>query len=476
MTGLRPVPDDGEAPRGAPGQQHLPLGIGQLLCLVHHDMRERARQQVRLRGGRAVISERCPQVLPPEHGHHLHVRIIGGHQLVHDLVHELAFGRGAHAPAPPPFRGLGVTDAPPGCVQQRQVGEGPGTGVGSLQGVDVPFAQPRSASGQVAGHGPEVRDDVSGFQQRPHPVQGPGEPPAGGQPVTHCTRPAAGPAPVGVEGLGGIDTSAGTVVVPLSVVVVTLLVAVFELVRQDRDEGTENLIASLVVGRARVDDGECLLPVAERQDAVAPGGFDQCPARRCLFVDGHCRLDRPDHAHRGLQPFHPRVRFGQCLRTFGHKIRQRRRLDSLLPQAGQHIGDVVQVGPVRPDEEHSSAAVSQARIGVEQVGGAVQGDDRLARARSPVHDQHALGPGPDDRILVGVDRTEHVAHPIAAATGQTGDECRLVIQRCGVLESRRREGLIPVVDDLSVVPAVPAAAGQPPGIGVGGAEEWFGGR
>src|SRR3712207_6959271 len=44
------------------------------------------------------------------------------------------------------------------------------------------------------------------------------------------------------------------------------------------------------------------------------------------------------------------------------------------------------------------------RLGVEEVGGAVQGDDGLAGARSAVDDQCTPRPGADDRVLVGLDR------------------------------------------------------------------------
>ena len=48
VPGLGAVADDGEAARRAAEQQHLPLGVGQLLGLVHDDVRERAGEQVRV--------------------------------------------------------------------------------------------------------------------------------------------------------------------------------------------------------------------------------------------------------------------------------------------------------------------------------------------------------------------------------------------------------------------------------------------
>jgi hypothetical protein len=66
---------------------------------------------------------------------------------------------------------------------------------------------------------------------------------------------------------------------------------------------------------------------------------------------------------------------------------------------------------VRADEQHAAPAVAEARVGVEQVGGAVQRDDGLARARTAVDDERAAGSRADDRVLVGLDGAEHVAHP-----------------------------------------------------------------
>ncbi len=48
VPGLGPVADDGEAAGRAAQQQHLPLRVGQLLRLVHDDVRERAGEQVRV--------------------------------------------------------------------------------------------------------------------------------------------------------------------------------------------------------------------------------------------------------------------------------------------------------------------------------------------------------------------------------------------------------------------------------------------
>ena len=115
--------------------------------------------------------------------------------------------------------------------------------------------------------------------------------------------------------------------------------------------------------------------------------------------------------------------------ALGDEVAQGAGLHALLAEAGQHVGDVGQVGLVRADEEHAAPAVAEARVGVEQVGGAVQRDDGLAGARTAVDDEGAAGPRADDGVLVGLDGAEHVAHPGRPAAAQAGDERGLVVER-----------------------------------------------
>ena len=65
---------------------------------------------------------------------------------------------------------------------------------------------------------------------------------------------------------------------------------------------------------------------------------------------------------------------------------------ALLAEAGQDVGDVGQIGLVGADEQHATAAGPEAGVGVEEIRGAVQGDDGLARARAAVDDERALEP------------------------------------------------------------------------------------
>ena len=59
-----------------------------------------------------------------------------------------------------------------------------------------------------------------------------------------------------------------------------------------------------------------------------------------------------------------------------------------LAERRQHLVDVAQEDPVRPDEQHAGARDALA-VGVEQERGAVQGDRGLAGARAALHDEHA---------------------------------------------------------------------------------------
>ena len=154
-------------------QQHLPLGVGQLLRLVHDDVRERAGEQVRVAAGqRGLVDQGVPQVLPAQHRHHEQLGVVGGDQVVDHLVMLLALGGdGGLVPTPAPGR-LRVAEPLPGRVQQRQVGHRPGPGVRALQRPYVVGAEPGRAPAQVRRHRPQVADEVGRLEQRPRPVEG----------------------------------------------------------------------------------------------------------------------------------------------------------------------------------------------------------------------------------------------------------------------------------------------------------------
>ena len=97
------------------------------------------------------------------------------------------------------------------------------------------------------------------------------------------------------------------------------------------------------------------------------------------------------------------------------------------PSDGQHLVDVAQERAARADEQ-DARALEQAAVRVQQVRGAVQGDGRLAGARTALHDERAAQLGADDRVLLALDRRDDVAHPAGAARGQPGQQRTLAGQ------------------------------------------------
>ena len=96
-----------------------------------------------------------------------------------------------------------------------------------------------------------------------------------------------------------------------------------------------------------------------------------------------------------------RVGLDRCRGSLGNEVPQGAGRRALLAEAREDVGDVGQVGLVRTDELHAAPAVTEAGVGVQKVGGAVQGDDGLARTRAAVDDKSAAGSSADDGVLVG---------------------------------------------------------------------------
>ena len=92
-----------------------------------------------------------------------------------------------------------------------------------------------------------------------------------------------------------------------------------------------------------------------------------------------------------------------------------------LAERRQHLVDVAQEDPVRPDDEHAGAGDPLA-VGVDQERGPVQRDRRLAGARAALHHEHAGERRADHRVLVGLDRRDDVAHVAAARRVEAGEQ------------------------------------------------------
>lgn len=216
-------------------------------------------------------------------------------------------------------------------------------------------------------------------------------------------------------------------------------------------------------------------PVGGAQPDLGPGGRERQGLGGRLLVEPDGRLDRLHQPGGRLQPGHLRVRLRRSGGPLLHQVPQGAGPDALLPEAREDIGDVPQVGAGRADEQDPAAPVGEPGVGVQEVRGAVQGDDRLSRARPAVHHERAPGTRTDDGVLVGLDGAENVPHPLRPVAAEAGDERRLVVERGMPGDGVRVEHLVPVVADPATAPAVSAAAPQPHRVGVGGTEERLGG-
>jgi hypothetical protein len=129
---------------------------------------------------------------------------------------------------------------------------------------------------------------------------------------------------------------------------------------------------------------------------------------------------------------------------------------------------------VRADEQHAAPPLSQAGVGVQQVGGAVERHDGLAGAGAAVHDEGTPCVGADDGVLVGLDGAEDVAHLRGPVLAEAREEGRLVVEGRTARPAGRCEDLVPVVGDPTTRPAVAAPAGQSHGVGVRRGEQRLG--
>ena len=285
-----------------------------------------------------------------QHRHHLHVGVVARDQVVDDARHLLALGgRGGTLPTSTPRR-VRVAEPLPGRVQEREVGARPGLRLAALQQPHLVGIEPGRTSAQVRRHRPQVADEVGRVDQRPGPTEGVDQLVVLGERATYQVL-----GDVGVVGVALV------------------------LVDEDREQLLPDLVAALVVRGPGLERLERLGPVVRAEPDVGPRGRDLHALGRRLLVEPDRRLDRRHHVGGRLEPGHLGVGFVRRRGPFGQEVAQGAGLHTLLAEAGQYVGDVGQVGLVRTDEEHASAALAEARVGVEQVRRTVQRDDGLAR-------------------------------------------------------------------------------------------------
>ncbi len=95
--------------------------------------------------------------------------------------------------------------------------------------------------------------------------------------------------------------------------------------------------------------------------------------------------------------------------------------DGVLAEGGQDPFDVGGVRRGRAGDEHT-AALEPPTVAVEQVGGAVEGDDGLAGAGAPRDLGDAPGGGADRLVLMRLDGRDDVAHVRASAAAERRHE------------------------------------------------------
>ena len=114
----------------------------------------------------------------------------------------------------------------------------------------------------------------------------------------------------------------------------------------------------------------------------------------------------------GVEPDHPDV---------GHQIGEDGDLDSRLAERREDLLDVGEEHPVRAHDQHA-LALEREPVRIEQVGGTVQRDDRLAGAGSTLHDDDPGQLRADDLVLFHLDGGDDVGELARARLLQGRDE------------------------------------------------------
>ena len=115
------------------------------------------------------------------------------------------------------------------------------------------------------------------------------------------------------------------------------------------------------------------------------------------------------------------ARLGGAEADAGHEVGQHDLLHAGLAQRRQHPLDVAQEQAVGPDDQ-DALVLQREPVRVEQVGGAVEGDDGLAGARATLHHEHAGLRRADDLVLLALDGGHDVAEAAGAALLEGGDQ------------------------------------------------------
>ncbi len=181
----------------------------------------------------------------------------------------------------------------------------------------------------------------------------------------------------------------------------------------------------------------------------------------------------------------------------GDEAGHRREGDPGLAQRGEDLLDVAEEERVGTDHQHA-LPLEREPVGVEQIGGTVEGNGRLAGAGAALHDQHPAERGTDDLVLLALDRGDDVGHPAGPGTVEGGEEGGWTadgqvaddeLARCGLppgdahplfdeLDTVFGQGEPLVLDphDLAALEGEVAAEDESLGVATGGPVEGLGNR
>ena len=229
----------------------------------------------------------------------------------------------------------------------------------------------------------------------------------------------------------------------------------------------------LVVGQSR-GGREGVRPVRRIEADDAPRGLQEQRLLRGPLVQRDRALDRSEHLGAALEPRQRRVVLRRSMLPLGDHVGEGAGEHPLLAEPRQHVGDVVEIGTVRAHHEEPSPAAREMRVLVEEVCRAVQRDDGLAGAGSPVDDERSPRRGADDRVLLRGEGAQHAVHPLRAGAAEQLVQGGVVVgaELLGhVSRSLGVEHLVPVVPHEAVGPAVAAARGEAEGLGARRGEE-----
>lgn len=117
----------------------------------------------------------------------------------------------------------------------------------------------------------------------------------------------------------------------------------------------------------------------------------------------------------------PWVTLTRKVPTSGDEVGQRAHQSAIFTEVRQHVAHVVDVRSMRSHEQQPILPLLEARIGVQEIRGAVQSNDRLSGSRPTINHQRAIRRRADDRVLVSLNRRENIAH-LSRAMGAEGSE------------------------------------------------------